>query len=105
MHTQGEWIALQENLGLGHKGKIVITTQECIDNNTKWMATVDTEENAFAILKDHEIRPLGVELAKAVKEPNKLSGLSLTEACKRAKEHTDKINNLANEILGKAGEK
>lgn len=31
-------IAMQENLGMGHKGKIILVTQKCLDNNTKAIA-------------------------------------------------------------------
>ena len=31
-------IAMQQNLGLGHKGEIIITTQERVDNNRPMIA-------------------------------------------------------------------
>lgn len=54
-YTQGEWIALQKDLGLGHKGSIILTTQQHIDDNTPWIAdcgyTQDSEANARHIVK------------------------------------------------------
>lgn len=37
-HTKGELIAMQMNLGLGHRGEIILTTQERIDNNLEPLA-------------------------------------------------------------------
>ena len=37
-HTKGELIAMQMNLGLGHRGEIILTTQERIDNNFEPLA-------------------------------------------------------------------
>ena len=32
-HTEGDLIAMQQNLGLGHKGEIILTTQLRVDEN------------------------------------------------------------------------
>ena len=37
-HTKGELIAMQKDLGLGHKGDILLTTQERVDNNQEAIA-------------------------------------------------------------------
>jgi len=51
-HTE-EWIIMQKDLGLGHKGNIIVTTQRRIDENVPWIADcgceVDAEANARLI--------------------------------------------------------
>lgn len=44
-----KWMAMQENLGNGNKGRIIITTPEKVQQNLPWIAEVDTVENAKAI--------------------------------------------------------
>ena len=47
-------IALQDQLGLGHKGKVIITTQGRIDENKPWIAELPSSEIGAAMsLIDH----------------------------------------------------
>ena len=50
-HTKGKVKALQQDLGHGHKGNIVITTQENIDENIPWIADCGYSENSAANAK------------------------------------------------------
>ncbi len=50
-HTQGKWFPMQEDLFHGHKGRIILTTQELIDKNLPMIAKDLTEANARFICK------------------------------------------------------
>ena len=43
-------IAMQENLGLGHKGTVIITTQKRVDGNIPCIATVNEPEQALSLV-------------------------------------------------------
>ena len=43
-------IAMQENLGLGHKGTVIITTQKRVDDNVPCIATVNEPEQALSLV-------------------------------------------------------
>jgi hypothetical protein len=77
-HTEGKLIAMQNNLGLGHKGDILITAQERIDNNLPALAK-DIIDEVFArriclCVNSHnelvEACKLGLKLAQMLNHPD-----------------------------------
>lgn len=61
-----ELIAMQKNLGLGHKGEIIITTQERVDNNQPIIAKdIIDEEHAKELVRRYNSWP---ELYEACKQ-------------------------------------
>ena len=50
MITKDKWIVMRENLGMGHAGRIIITTQERVDKNQAMIAKdIIDEANARLI--------------------------------------------------------
>ena len=49
MSDKPELIAMQDNLGLGHKGRIIITTQKRVDENLPWIAELPSTEEGAAL--------------------------------------------------------
>lgn len=92
-HTQEKWVALQKNLGLGHKGNIIIATQELIDSDIPWIAdcgyTEQSEANARRIC--HCVNNFD-EVEKQRDD--------LLEACKRIKERCDSGGLISKETTG-----